>query len=186
MFGRIAPRWQPPGPSRHRDEPGDPPVAWPAWWVMPLADRFMMGPPCRACRADTIRQANAAPTVSILSSSVYGRIFKPTGRESPCPSTAVLPQPWQRLPSTGMLFHTPLTVDIQRAGQQSGEVSGSRFCASPRHARGSNQLGMTPCGRRFQQRGPIRATGRELCSCASTAVACHCQGSTFVSSRGRS
>ena len=100
-------------------------------------------------------------------------------------STAVLPQPWQRLPSTGMLFYTPLTVDIQRAGQQGGEVSESWFCASPRHARGSNQLGMTPCGRRFQQRGPIRATERELCSCASTAVACHCQGSTFVSSRGR-
>ena len=77
------------------------------------------------------------------------------------------------------------SVDIQRAGQQGGEVGESWFCASPRHARGSNQLGMTPCGRRFQQRGPIRATGRELCSCASTAVACHCQGSTFVSSRGR-
>ena len=162
------------GPIYVRDEPGDLASAQPTWWAVRKLNRFMMGPPCRACRAATVRQANAAPTVSILSSSVYGRIFMPTGRESSCPSTAVLPQPWQRLPSTGMLFHTPLTVDIQRAGQQSGEVSGSRFCASPRHARGSNQLGMTPCGRRFQQRGPIHATGRELCSCASTAVAYHC------------
>ena len=166
-------------------EPGSSPAARPAWWGVRPANRFMMGPPCRARRAATVRQANAAPTVSILSSSVHGRIFMPAGRESSCPSTAVLPQPWQRLPSTGMLFHTPLTVDIQRAGQQSGEVSESWFCASPQHACGSNQLGITPCGRRFQQRGMIRATGRELCSCARTAVACHCQESTFVSSRGR-
>ena len=185
MFGRIAPRRQLCGPGRHGHVAG--------MVGQPGHDGWPGCPPLRQHRSCHGQRAGLPP---------YGR---PTLRRR-CPSYHLrcTAESSCRLGGNHRAHRRQCchnrgsdcrrraccsthhsSVDIQRAGQQGGEVSESWFCASPRHARGSNQLGMTPCGRRFQQRGPIRATGRELCSCASTAVACHCQGSTFVSSRGR-